>query len=240
VPVYRWFGIEPDSLAKDAVVPVALTDAAQSPLFVVRSFGEGQAVFWLSAPSSEYKPDAWNRYDDRMVAFHLLHGAIKWLSLPATNPFQATVGAALTCSLPARPENVAVQLPERDGGQKVLASDEPRPLAGGRYALPTWTQTQRAGFYQFDLQLDRDSGKEHLQLPFAVNVDPDEGDLRYVGHDDLCLALGIPRVLTGLPTESAGAAVPESSELGPSLLLATLLFVLAEAAMARLVSVRRS
>lgn len=240
VPVWRWLGIVADSLGKKAEVAAVLTDAEQSPLLVVQPFGEGKAVFLTSAPGSEYRPDRWNRLDFPMVAFPLLHGLVKFLALPATDPFHVPVGAELSCSLPARPTDVELQRPDRDGGGRLPIGDDPRPLPGGRFALPAFGNTLYAGFYTYELMLDRDNGKEPLSLPFAVNVDADEGALLYAAHDEVVQALGIPRVLTNLPAATAASEDPAASDLGPLLLLFTLLFVVAEAALARFVSVRRS
>ncbi|MBK8098208.1 MAG: BatA domain-containing protein [Planctomycetes bacterium] len=257
VPVYRWLSCAMDTdrsapgaetpPAKDAAtapgtpqVVARLTDPDQSPLLVARQFGEGRVVFLLSAPMSEFRADRWNRFDDRVVAYPLLFGIVKWLALPGQDPFNGTVGSELTCSLPARPENVEVVKPEREGAAKVPLSEDTRPLPGGRYALPPFAPTLFAGFYTFDFVLDRESGKEHLSLPFAVNVEPAEGDLVYAPHDEVRQALAIDRVLTALPTADGATAEQQRTEFGPMLLWATLLFVLAEAAMARYVSVRRS
>ncbi len=239
IPLWRWLGIADGSLTEAAQVPLRLSDAGRSPLLVSRAFGEGQAVFWLSTPGSPYRPDRWNRFDDPVAAFQLLHGIVRWLALPAQDPFLADIGGALTCSVPARPEAVEVVRPDRDGGGKAPVSDEPRPLGNGRYALPAWSQTVHAGFYTVECLLDREAGKERASFQFAVNVDPEEGDLRYAAHDDVREALGIEPVLTALPDDEGGMTDAEASEVGPRLLLACLLFVLAEAALARFVSVRR-
>jgi hypothetical protein len=128
--------------APEPRVPARLTDAEQSPLLVARTFGEGKIVFLTSVPGSEYRADRWNRLDDPMVAFPLLHGLVKWLALPAVDPFQVQVGAELSCSLPARPENVEVQRPERDGRQARPVAEDPRrcraaatPAAGQRHGV---------------------------------------------------------------------------------------------------------
>jgi hypothetical protein len=102
------------------------------------------------------------------------------------------------------------------------------------------TDTVYAGFYVVDLVLDREAGKEPLALPFAVNVDADEGDLRYSAHDEARQALGLERILDSLPVVAEAAEDPDQSDLGPSLLLLALLLVLAEATLARHVSVRRA
>ncbi len=240
IPVWRWLGVAAGSLHQDATVVARVTDADQTPLLVTRTFGEGKVVCLTSPVASEFKADRWNRLDDPMVAFPLLHGLVQWLALPALDPFLATVGAELSCSLPVRPENVEVQRPERDGRTKAPLAEEATPLPGGRFRLPPLADTAWAGFYVFDLVLDREAGKEPLSLPFAVNVDADEGDLRYVAHDEARTALGLPRILDGLPTVAQAAGDQDSSELGSTLLLLTLLLVLAEAALARFVSVRRS
>ncbi len=240
IPVWRWLPLAPGSLDPAAQVPARLDDGDQSPLLVTKAFGEGKAVFLTSAIASEFRPDRWNRLDDPMVAFPLLHGLVKWLALPASDPFAATVGAELSCSLPARPENLELQRPERDGGGKIPLAEDAEALPGGRFRLPPYTDTTVAGFYVFDLQLDREAGKEPLSLPFAVNVDPEEGELRYPAHDEARQALGLPRILTTLPATVTADDGADRSDLGPTLLLATLLFVLGEAALARFVSARRS
>jgi hypothetical protein len=227
--------------APPAEVVLRITDAAQSPLLITARAGEGRFACLTSAPASEYRPERWNELHYPMAAYPLVHGLVKWLSLPAQDPFQAQVGAELGCTLPARPDDVHVLRPERDGAARVPLAEEARPLPGGRYALPPYGQTTFAGFYVYELLLDREAGKEPVSLPFAVNVDPDEGDLQYASAEECRQALGLQQVLTNLPAEQgAVAAGPERSEFGPLLLLCTLLFVLGEAAMARYVSMRRS
>ncbi len=240
IPLWRWHGVAADSMQDDAQTVLRMTDAEQTPLLVSRSFGEGQAVFLMSPIGSEYDADRWNRLDDALVAFPLLFGIIKHLALPATDPFAKIVGSELSCSLPARPENIEVQRPERDGRPLAPIAEAARPLPGGRFALPPYTNTAFAGFYQFDMVLDREAGKEPLRLPFAVNVNADEGDLRYPSHAEVQAALGLERVLDALPTAAVAENQSDRSDFGPTLLLLTLLLVLGEAALARFVAVRRS
>ncbi len=240
IPVWRWHGVAPESLHEDAVTVLRVTDADQTPLAVARPFGEGHAVFLTSPIGSEYDADRWNRLDDPLVAFPLLHGLVKWLALPATDPFAATVGSALSCSLPARPADIEMRRPERDGRPAAPVAENARALPGGRFALPPFPDTVFAGFYVCDLVLDREAGKEPLTLPFAVNVDPEEGRLRYPAHAEAAAALGVERVLDALPAVRDAEDSPDRSDLGPSLLLMTLLLVLGEAALARHVAARRS
>lgn len=240
IPVWRWLGAAAGSLVEGATPLAVLTDAEQSPLLVAGTRGDGRTLFLLSAAASEYRADRWNRLDDPMVAFPLLHGAVKWLSLPSTDPFAAMVGGELACAVEARPLDLQVQRPERDGAGRVPLGGEPRALQNGRFLLPPVRDTEHAGFYTVEMQLDRDNGKEPFAAAFAVNVEPDEGDLRYVPHDEAKAALGLEQILTGLPAAAAAKADDGGNDLGPTLLLATLLFVLGEAALARYVSIRRN
>ena len=240
IPLWRWHGVAADSMSEEAATVLRMTDAEQTPLLISRSFGEGHAVFLGSPIGSEYDADRWNRLDDPLVAFPLLFGTIKYLALPAVDPFAATVGSELSCSLPARPQEIEVGRPERDGRPRAPVAEAARPLPGGRFALPPFTQTTFAGFYNFDMVLDRESGKEPISLPFAVNVDTDEGDLRYPSHAEVQAALGLERILDALPATASAESQSDRNELGPSLLLLTLLFVLGEAALARFVASRRT
>ncbi|HEB54144.1 MAG TPA: VWA domain-containing protein [bacterium] len=243
IPLWRWYGVAAESLHQQAAIALRVTDAERTPLLVSRAFdpqhGGGQAAFLMSAIGSEYDAERWNRFDDPLVAFALLHGMVKWLALPAHDPFAVDVGGELSCTLPARPENIELERPVRDGRPRALIAEASQPVPGGRFLLPPFANTIYAGFYTFDMQLDRESGKEPLRLPFAVNVDPAEGELRYPAHADAQRALGVERILTSLPAIASADDTPDQSELGPSLLLLTLLFVLGEAALARYVTARR-
>ena len=240
VPVYQWYSTVPDSLREGADVVMQLSDRDQSPLLVCATAGEGKVAFLTSAPAPTERKERWNRFDDPMIAFHLLHGLIKWLALPAQDPFNVSVGTALTCSLPARATDIELVLPERAGGGKQPVSDDSRPLPGGRFALPPLPVTVMAGVYVCDLQLERESVREPWSAPFAVHVDPDEGLLQYAAHEDVQQALGVDRIATGLPATAIAAADPGGSEYGPLLLLLTLCLVVGEAAMGRYVAVRRT
>jgi hypothetical protein len=240
IPVYQWFATEPDSFAANTEIVMRLTDRDQSPLLIAAPFGEGRCAFLLSAPAPADKKERWNRFDDPMIAFHLLHGLIKWLALPAQDPFNVVVGTQLSCSLPARPTDVEVLVPERLGGGKQPIAENSRALPFGRFALPPFANTVMSGIYVIDLQLDREAGKENWSQPFAVHVDPEEGQLSYRAHDEVRQVLGLQAILSDLPATLTAAADSKKSELGPTLLLALLLLVLGEAAMARFVSVRRT
>ncbi len=239
-PVYEWFGTAAGTLRDDAQVALRLSDPDQSPLLVLSSHGEGRVAFLTSALGSEYDGDRWNRLDDSFIVFPLLHGLVQRLSLPAQDLFALEVGGTITGSLPARAIDAEVLLPERAGARKLPLLDDSRALFGGRFTLPAFADTAMAGFYTVDLRLDRQSGQEPWSAPYAVNVDPAEGLLRYAAHQDVQQALGLEAVLTAMPQDQEAGSDALDQEIGPSLLLLTLLLVLSEAAMARYVSARRS
>lgn len=240
IPLWRWFTIAPDSLTDGARVILQVTDAARTPLLTANEYGEGRAVFLNSPIASEFDADRWNRLDDPLVAFALLHGMTRWLALPAGDPFSVEVGGELGCSVAARPIDLQIERPERDGRPRTSPGGDARALPGGRFQLPSFRDTRFAGFYECSMTLDHDTDRQPLRLPFAVNVAPAEGELTYASRSEAAQALGIERVLDSLPVAASADDDPDRSEFGPSLLLLTLLFVLGEAALARYVAVRRS
>jgi hypothetical protein len=197
-------------------------------------------VFLTSTIASEFQPARWNQLNDGMVALPLLFGLVQWLALPAADPFLAEVGAELSCSLARKPEAIQVLRPERDGRAKAPLAEEPAALPGKRFRLGPLADTTHAGFYVFDYMVESEAGRETASTPFAVNVVADEGDLRYVGHDEARTALGLEAVATGLPADAESTGDGDRSDFGPSLLLATLALVLAEAALARWIAGRRN
>jgi hypothetical protein len=237
-PITGFLAADPDNFTDTGQVLATLNNARQDPLLVAHQFGNGKALFLTSAASR--RPDKWNQFHEPRVAFPLFHRMVYWLSLPAQDPFNTQVGALLTCALEERPTDVAVVLPERAGQRREPIADESRPLPGGRFSLPPFHRTRFAGFYNFEMILALPTGNEETQFPFAVNVNPDEGDLSYFAHDAAVERLGVTRILRGLPAEGSFLAEAGSAELGPPLLMMVLLLVLGEAAMARFVTRRRS
>ncbi|MHC5063742.1 MAG: BatA domain-containing protein [Planctomycetota bacterium] len=247
LPIYRFIGSDSNSLesseaAARSQVLVSVRDPELSPLMVSKLKGTGKAMFLTSAMSRH--PERWNRLEFQLGAqasylFMLVHPMAYWLTLPTTDPFNVPVGASLTCVLNNKPEGLAVTLPERAGQNRVPIGEEATPLLGDRYSLPPFRQTEYSGFYQMDMLLQISGGGQEHQEVFAVNTDPEEGDLNYFSHEMAEANLGVDRILSELPSEGR-ALTAGSSELGPLLLWLTLIILLSEAAMARWVSRRRS
>ena len=217
-----------------------MRDPGLNPLLVASTFGIGKCLFLNSAISR--RPDRWNRLDSSVgaISFLFLHPLAHWLAQPNVDSRNVLVGGSLTAILYDRPFNLAVVPPERAGQGKILIGEEARPVIGDRYALPPFTRTGYAGFYEVEMLLDRSGdSSRHIEF-FAVNPDPVEGDLSYYSHDMARQQLGVERILAELPSGSSAALQAGISELGPLLVALTLAFLIGEALLARFVSRRRS
>ena len=168
-PIYRFLDTEPGNIENGEVL-AAVRDNDLSPLIVTSSFGAGKAMFLTSAVS--LTPDRWNRLDLLMLSLPFFHEAIRWLTLPQTDPYNTTTGSELSTTLREQPVDVAVLLPERAGGSKVLMGEDSRSLPGGRYSLPPFRQTEFAGLYTIEMQLATGSARRPHREHFAANVDP--------------------------------------------------------------------
>ncbi|MFO1052581.1 MAG: BatA domain-containing protein [Planctomycetota bacterium] len=257
VPVWRFVGAErpaeeeEPAPAKDPAadastrktsgqVLLEVRDPSRSPLLVAARFGAGRALF-LTSPISR-DPGRWNRLDSPVggLPFLLIWPMAEWLTAPRLANRNVTVGDALSTSLPSRPRDIAVLMPERAGVAKLPIGEDPVPLPGGRYALPPFRRTDYAGFYEFEMQLgEQDVRGRHTEL-FAVEPDAAEGDLTYLGHAKVRDRFGFAEVLTELPSTSNTAVDSGVRELGPQFLWATLLFLIGEAAFARFIARRRA
>jgi uncharacterized membrane protein len=237
IPIYKYFGSEKSTLGKEARVLARLRDEQQSPLLVAGTFGEGKVAVLTTALSR--RPDRWNDLQVPMISFQLLHPLARWLTVAAANPYNVEVGGVLTVGLPEKPRDVAYLSSERAGSLRIPVGEDSRPLGGGRWGLPPCRDTAYAGVYVADMQVERDGVLVAQPIPFAVNVDPAEGALAYAKPAVLRERLGIERVLRELPADGSAAIDSARNELGPLLLLATLLFLVGEAVLARFVSTKR-
>lgn len=237
LPIYKFFACDVDTLSKDARVIARLRDPQQSPLLTVGTWGEGRVA--VLATSITRRPDRWNDLQLEMIAFQFLHPLARWLTVPTSSQYNVVVGSALGASLRDRPRDVAYLTSERAGSTRIPTGEDGRPLPGSRYALPPCRDTAFSGIYLADLQVEKDGVLLPRQLPFAVNVEAVEGDLRYAAHSVVHDRLGVDRIYRDLPAEGSSSIESGASELGPTLLLAAFLFLLGEGALARYVSTRR-
>jgi hypothetical protein len=247
LPVWRFIAAsvppapESEGAERDFDVLATVNDARQHPLLVAGRHGAGKTLILTSAISR--KPERWNRLDASIggLSFLFLWPVAQWLTLPAQDDRNIEVGGVLTAALRERPTDLAVVPPEQSGTGKIPVGEEPRPVAGERYALPPFRRTDHVGYYEFEMLLGEDVGNPHRHTElFAVNADMAEGELAYLSHEAARERLGVDTIRTSLPTASESVLESGVDELGPTLLLATLLFVLGEAVLARWISGRSS
>ena len=236
--IYRYARSDRESLHKDAKVIWQISSPELWPLLIAGRFGEGRTLFLTSAITTQ--PNKSNTLDAPVHSMPLFHPIAHWLTHPVTDPFNVTVGGSLTAIVHQRPHDLAVVLPEGAGGGKVPVAQDGRPMRGGLFALPTFSQTDFAGIYTFEMDLLEQGSTEQLRLPFAVNPDPTEGELNYLPHSVLRDRLGLENVHEALPDDSDTISTAGISELGPFLLYVVLFFILSEACWARFVSRRRN
>jgi hypothetical protein len=236
--VYRYFRTDRESLNKSGKILWQISNQQLSPLLIEGRFGEGRTLLLTSAITKQ--PKKWNTLDAAIHAMPFFHPLAHWLSHSATDPYNTTVGSSLTTIVRSRPRSLAVVLAERAGGNKVPVAQDGRPLLGGLFSLPAFTETAHAGIYLYEMELGETGSTEQVRLPFAVNPDPVEGDLEYVSHSIVREKLGIENISTALPEDFENTDSAGRSDLGPFLLYLVLFFILGEASWARFVSRRHS
>ncbi|MCA8958499.1 MAG: hypothetical protein KDC87_20650 [Planctomycetes bacterium] len=236
--IYRYFTTDRETLAKNHAVLWQISNPSLSPLLVGGRFGEGRTLLLTSAITAQ--PKKWNTLDAQIHSIPLFHPLAHWLSHPATDPYNVLVGGSLSAVVPKRPQGMAVVLCDRAGSSKVPVAQDAKPLRGNLFALPPFTQTNFAGFYTFEMEQGESGTAQQLRLPFAVNPDPTEGELGYLAHAVVRERLGIQRIHTALPDDSAPIETAGIGEIGPFLLYLVLLLVVGEACWARFVSRRRT
>ena len=227
-----------ESLNKSGKILWQISNQQLSPLLIEGRFGEGRTLLLTSAITKQ--PKKWNTLDAAIHAMPFFHPLAHWLSHSATDPYNTTVGSSLTTIVRSRPRSLAVVLAERAGGNKVPVAQDGRPLLGGLFSLPAFTETAHAGIYLYEMELGETGSTEQVRLPFAVNPDPVEGDLEYVSHSIMREKLGIENISTALPEDFENTDSAGRSDLGPFLLYLVLFFILGEASWARFVSRRHS
>ncbi len=239
LPVHRYWSSDLSGMQKQASVLWQVRNTELSPLLVANNFGEGRCLFLTSAISEE--PKRWNHLDvpPGIFALTFFQNTARYLSQPISDPFNVWVGSPLTAKVETRPNDLAIVLPERAGGEKKLVSQSSRHLAGGQHALPPFHGTTIAGLYQFEMNLDSSTEDQQLSLPFAVNINPAEGKLAYHSHQEAAELLGVERILQAITQEDQSAKHAGYSEWGPTFLWLVLFFILGEASFARLISRRR-
>jgi len=202
-----------------------LGDADKNPLIVERSFGEGRVVMVTTSVDKE-----WNNLADRPVFVVLAMELVQYVARQLGGTGEQLVGEPIRLPLdPARYQPAAaLKSPAYPHEPATRVHARPDPETG----VPTihWPHTDRPGIYQFELS--EMSGGQALEQ-VAVNVDPLESDLRRADRTSLVSSMaGLPIEYVSGDSLSGGGEVQARQELWPVLIIALLVVLMSEQALA--------
>ncbi|MFT5049018.1 MAG: hypothetical protein ACI8QZ_000407 [Chlamydiales bacterium] len=162
VPIYEFVTTRP---LGDARVLATLDDEGASPLLIERPYDEGQVLLWTTTLDR-----AWTRLPESPRTFvPLVH---QWMlhagrsHIPARNIAPTTSLFIDVVGFPRGPELV------RPDSTRRALEGEPEETGSGEWRLPEVrsSDTERAGLYRIEIE-------GASAVPFAVHVDPSEGNL---------------------------------------------------------------
>ena len=182
VIVRRYFSVPKDWRAdSDPAVAVIARLRNGAPLAAERRFGRGRVVAFLTTAAPEW--NNWGRENPSFVV-SMLEMEAYLTSRPATE-VPRLVGAPLELKLdPAQYEpHVRFATPKEDASPTGAVEASPAPDG---QLVASLANVDISGIYQ--ARLTRKDGKEEIRS-WAVNVDPDEGDLRILTYPDLAARL---------------------------------------------------
>jgi len=165
----RFIRCEAPAGEKDVRVILHYTDEESSPALVEKSFGDGRVLLFTSSADTE-----WSNFPRSMLYLMLLQETARYVVKPDPSGATRVVGAPITVVFdPKRMQRRASLVPPAELGgaplRLTLAETKSDSLSF-RY-----DRTTAAGVYS--MRLKTPEGID-FELPFALNVDPAEGDLR--------------------------------------------------------------
>jgi len=225
-PVYALLGTQPLPRAR---VLAQLDDPAKSALLVERAYARGRVILWSSSIDN-----AWTRIPDSPATLvPLVHELLRYgaraeqprRNLSPGEPLEIEVGGGLI------PRNLALVSP--DGTRSALEGDV-LSIVGGRWKLPgiPGGDTERVGPYR----IEREGAPP---IPFAVQLDPREGDLERLPVEELVLQNQVFVQPQGVARSDSDPVRPERGELWRGLALACLVFLCLESLWAAYIGRRR-
>jgi hypothetical protein len=237
-PIYKVLATDPAPPDDETEVVAILRDEEGSALIAVRTLELGKSLLFTTTLTS--RPDRWNHLDQPWISIPLLHQCVYWLTVPDKDPFNVAVGQALSTVAREEPRDVSVVLPQSAGGGKRAVAGEARQAEPGRWHLPPFPDTERAGLYRMEASVLRGGSQARMDFLFAANVDPAEGVLTYMTREHLKARLPVHDVTSELPEEVIPDDDGSRGEVGMTLLYLTLAFLVGEGLMAWYVGRRRA
>jgi hypothetical protein len=202
----------------NSTVRVAARLRNGAPLVVERNFGEGRVVAVMTTAAPEW--NNWATGESFVIALHKMQ--IELGRRPAPGRL---VGAPLELHLDPAAYRPQVRLSTPVPGPSAAPAIDAVRQPNGKL-LATFAETDAAGVY--DVQLRRVDGSPELRR-FAVNVEPDEGDLRTVTAQQLANHLEGVRYQYEQASEFHYSGRELAGvDLGPALLYALVVLLLLE------------
>ena len=226
VPIFEFMPARP---IEGARVLARLDDEGGHPLLIERGFDRGRVLLLTTTIDPE-----WNRLSESpKTLIPLAHEMVRYGGVPRAPSPNVSVGEPLSPEVEGFPRGLSLVRP--DGSRRPLRG-EPELIASGVWRLPPVEDTGRAGLYRIEMQGSRGS------LPFAVQLDPGEGDLERISAGELeSLHPALTLVAEGAAGREAGADEPSGrGELWRALALACFVALIFESLWAAWLGRRRS
>jgi hypothetical protein len=221
VPIHAFVAADPLPDART----LASLDSAESPLLVEREFGAGRVLLWTTSIDR-----AWSRIpESASTLIPLAHELVRHAGSGPPRPSNLALGAPLAAIVDGFPRGPVLLSPD---GTRRSIEGEPLELGGGRWALPPFEDTHRAGVLTLELEGE-------AALRFVVEPVAAEGRLERITPGEL-EALH-PALRPARDTESGEAAVETAprGELWRGLAALCLALLIAESAWGAWVGRRR-
>jgi hypothetical protein len=168
VPIYEFFTSRP---IEGARVLAALDDDAASPLLIERDWARGKVFLWTTSIDAE-----WTRIPESpRTLIPLVHEWMRYAGTPARPPRNVPVGAPLIAEVEGFPRAPSLIAPD---GSRRAVSREPEPVGVKLWRFSVLDAGERAGVWRLDFE-------GVAPVPFAVQIDPREGDLDRVTAAEL-------------------------------------------------------
>lgn len=170
VPIYAFVATEPPP--KTTRVLARLDDEAKSPLLLERVYGRGRVVLWTTSIDRD-----WSRVaDSPSTLIPLVHELLRAATAGDRPSRRAAVGSPMALELTSFPRAASVLQPDQS---RRRLDAEPQEVGRNRWSL-TVEELDRAGLWY----LEHEEGR----VPFAVELDPEEGDLARIEGAELARA----------------------------------------------------
>lgn len=167
VPVYAFVVAEPSESAR---VLARLDDEDRSPLLLERDYDRGRVFLWTTTIDTD-----WNRVaESPKTLIPFIHELLRYAGRGAPPRRNVGIGETLALEVGSFPRTPTVVAP--NGARRPL-DGESLEVAQGIWRLPPVPLLERAGLWRVEW--------EGADVPFAVGLDPAEGNLERLGPGEL-------------------------------------------------------